>query len=252
MNEHELHVLMGPNGSGKSTLAYALMGHPRYQVKARELMFAGKDIRKKRTDERARLGLFLGFQYPQPLPGISLSSILPAALKKQTSSRKQPDTIKYFSLASREAFEKQQELRALHTSVLEHMQKLGLNETMLYRNLNEDFSGGEKKKAEMIQMLALSPKLALLDEPDSGLDVDALRSIAESINTARNNGTSVLLITHYQRILKYLKPDRVHILAGGMIVRSGGVELAKQIEQHGYAKLTITDEKKRTPKKIAR
>ena len=233
----EMHVLMGPNGSGKSTLAYALLGHPHYTVTASELSFAGKNLKTLTTDERARLGLFLGFQYPLAISGLSLSHFLPAALQTRLRQKKSVSKQAYVMLADKMAAEQRVAAEKFRSAVGENLQKLGLKEEMLYRSLNEGFSGGEKKKAEILQMLALHPKLAILDEPDSGLDVDALKKIAAAINAAHKHGTAILLITHYQRILKYLKPDKVHVLANGKLVKSGGPELARVIERKGYEQL---------------
>ncbi len=229
----ELHVLMGPNGSGKSTVSQALLAHPQYTVSADALRFMGKDIKKRTTDERARLGIFLGFQYPLSIPGISLSTILPAA-KKEALNPKIGSKVLHATLASKIEFEQREQQAQLRVDLESAMSSLGMDPAMLYRGLNDGFSGGEKKKAEILQMVALKPKLAILDEPDSGLDIDALKKIAQAINTAHKAGMAILLITHYQRILKYLKPNRVHIVAHGRIVKSGGAELARTIEKKGY------------------
>ncbi|MBI4090921.1 MAG: Fe-S cluster assembly ATPase SufC [Candidatus Komeilibacteria bacterium] len=228
----ELHVLMGPNGSGKSTIAHALLGHPRYRTAATRLRFNSKDIRKLKTDARARLGLFLGFQYPLTVSGVTLANLFSELTKKNRPRNKK---LLHLTLASRMATEQREAQDLLRAAVTGHMRELALPEDMLYRGLNDGFSGGEKKKAEMLQMLALKPKLAILDEPDSGVDIDALKAIAKSIAAARKVGTAILLITHYQRILKYLKPDAVHIMVKGKLVRSGTAILAREIEKKGYA-----------------
>lgn len=227
----ELHVLMGPNGSGKSTIAQALLGHPRYRVTASRLLFNGKDIRKLKTDARARLGLFLGFQYPLTVSGVTLANLFSELAQ---TGRTKKDKQLYLTLASRMASERRVAHDRLRAAIEGHMRELTLPEDILYRGLNDGFSGGEKKKTEMLQMRALKPRLAILDEPDSGVDVDALKAIARSINAARKDGTAILLITHYQRILKYLKPDAVHIMVKGKLVRSGTASLAREIERKGY------------------
>ena len=227
------HVLMGPNGSGKSTIAYALAGHPHYSVTAAALNFAGKPLLKQTVDERARNGLFLGMQYPQTIPGLSLSHVLPLAMQARFKNPKEKVT-QHITLAGRMAAAATREREQLRSDLDTYLPILGMHEDMLYRSVNEGFSGGEKKKAEVLQMLALKPKLAILDEPDSGVDVDALRKIAAAINKAHKAGTAILLITHYNRILKYLKPDRIHILAGGKVVSSGTAALAKKVEKEGY------------------
>ncbi|MEK7584666.1 MAG: Fe-S cluster assembly ATPase SufC [Patescibacteria group bacterium] len=232
----ELHVLMGPNGSGKSTIAYSILGHPGFTVRAAQLSFEDKNLKQLTTDERARLGIFLGFQYPLAVNGISLSSVIPAALEYRIKQKRVKKRV-YATLASRMAYEQHVAREWFRGDIAENLASLGMQEEMLYRSLNEGFSGGEKKKAEVLQMLALSPKLAILDEPDSGLDVDALRRIAKAIHRAHQGGMAILLITHYQRILKYLRPDRVHIVSGGRLSRSGGPELARMIERHGYESL---------------
>lgn len=228
----ELHVLMGPNGSGKSTVSQALLGHPQYRVTAKRLWFAGTELRKLSTDARARLGLFLGFQYPLSIPGISLSTILPAVAKGMQHDA--DDSMLHPTLASKMAHEERERQAKLRVDLEDAIRQLGMDTTMLYRGLNDGFSGGEKKKAEILQMTALKPRLAILDEPDSGLDVDALKKIAQAINRAHRSGMAILLITHYQRILKYLKPDRVHIVSKGRIVKSGKAGLVKHIEKQGY------------------
>lgn len=231
MKSGELHVLMGPNGSGKSTVALALLGHPRYRVNASKLFFNGKDIRKLKTDARARLGMFLGFQYPLTVSGVSLANLFSELVQPHHQGKNKQ---LHLTLASRMATEKREAHDRLRSSVDAHLKKLALPEDMLYRGLNDGFSGGEKKKAEILQMRVLKPKFAILDEPDSGVDVDALKAIAHSITAARKEGTAIFLITHYQRILKYMKPDAVHVLVSGTLVKSGGPLLAREIEKKGY------------------
>jgi Fe-S cluster assembly ATP-binding protein len=230
MRHGELHVLMGPNGSGKSTVSQALLGHPHYTITTSKLVFDGTDLKKLTTDERARLGIFLGFQYPLSIPGISLSTVLPQVIKgMHTAADKE-----HLTLAETIAAEERERQVQLRLDLEDTMQRLGMDPAMLYRGLNDGFSGGEKKKAEILQMTALKPKLAILDEPDSGLDVDALKKIAQAINRAHRSGMAILLITHYQRILKYLKPDKVHIVSKGTIVKTGSAKLAYMIERNGY------------------
>jgi len=236
INSGELHVLMGPNGSGKSTLAYALLGHPNYATSANKLIFDGKNISKLSTDKRARLGIFLGFQYPLSISGVSLTNLLPMALAAQQPAKRSRATSKnYLSLASAINHERRLAAENVRKELGGFLKKLAVDEEILYRSVNEGFSGGEKKKSEIMQMVALKPRLAILDEPDSGLDIDALKKIAHAIHEMHQRGTAVLLITHYQRILKYLKPDSIHIMNEGTIVTSGGLELVRKIETSGYA-----------------
>jgi Fe-S cluster assembly ATP-binding protein len=211
----EVTALMGPNGSGKSTLAYALMGHPKYKVTAGEVHLDGQDLLKMSVDQRSRAGLFLGFQYPQEVSGLSLSKFLWTSYM-QRHTAETADTAAYD--------------RDLKT----HLGYLGIDEAMLKRSLNEGFSGGEKKRNEVLQMATLNPIFSILDEPDSGLDIDAVRAVGETVAKLHRPDTGVLLITHYQRILKYLKPDRVHVMVDGVIALSGGKELAEELEAKGY------------------
>jgi Fe-S cluster assembly ATP-binding protein len=211
----ELTALMGPNGSGKSTLAYALMGHPKYKVTAGVALLDGKDLLKLPVDQRSRAGLFLGFQYPQEVSGLSLSKFLWTAYM-QRHTAETADTAKFGS------------------DLAEHLQFLGMDEALLKRSLNEGFSGGEKKRVEVLQMATLSPMFAILDEPDSGLDIDAVRSVGETVAKLHRPDAGILVITHYQRILKYLRPDAVHVMVDGVIALSGGRDLAEQLEAKGY------------------
>jgi Fe-S cluster assembly ATP-binding protein len=215
MRTGELVALMGPNGSGKSTLAYALMGHPKYKVTKGEAFFDGKDLLKIPVDQRARMGLFLGFQYPQEVSGLSLSKFLWTSYMQRHTAEN----------ADSEKFGKDLE---------SHMGLLGLESSFLKRALNEGFSGGEKKRAEVLQMATLDPVFAILDEPDSGLDIDAVRSVGETVSQLQHPGVGILVITHYQRILKYLKPDRVLVMVDGAVALSGGRELAEELELKGY------------------
>ena len=214
LEQGQVHALMGPNGSGKSTLSYTLMGHPRYQVTQGRVLFKGEDLLALKTEERARRGLFLAFQYPMAIPGVSVMNFLRAALK---SVRGKDVAIKEY----------RQELKAA-------MAMLAMEETITSRAVNDGFSGGEKKRLEILQMALLKPTLAVLDETDSGLDIDALRIVSDGINKLKGPQTGVLLITHYQRILGYVQPDVVHVLIDGRIERSGGKELALELERQGY------------------
>jgi Fe-S cluster assembly ATP-binding protein len=215
----EVHAIMGPNGSGKSTLAYVLGGRPGYEVTGGSVSFDGRDLFGLEPHERAAAGLFLGFQYPVEIPGVSYLQFLRESLNSQRRSRGETELsgAEFIRLAKAQAA------------------TLGMDSEMLKRPVNVGFSGGEKKRAEMVQMGIMGPRLAILDETDSGLDIDALKAVGAGINSImRSPAKSVLLITHYQRLLDYVKPDRVHVLSKGQIVRSGGPELAHQLEREGY------------------
>jgi len=216
----EVHALMGPNGTGKSTLAYALMGHPSYQVSQGEVFFKDHNILELEPDERSRLGLFLAFQYPVAIPGVSVANFLRMAM----NSRRKADN----------PDDKGIPIPEFRRIMKEHMDLLKMDHIFAGRYLNDGFSGGEKKRAEILQMAALQPEIAILDETDSGLDIDALRIVSEGVNALRGPGLGVLVITHYQRILNYIKPDFVHIMLDGRIVESGSSELALRLEEHGY------------------
>lgn len=219
INAGEVHAIMGPNGAGKSTLGYTLGGRPGYEVTGGEVRFAGQDLLAMEPHERAAAGLFLGFQYPVEIPGVSFVQFLRESLNSQRKSRGEEP------LSGGEFLKLAREQAAL----------LKMDMEMLKRPVNVGFSGGEKKRAEMVQMGILDPKLAVLDETDSGLDIDALRVVGEGINAVmRKPGKAVLLITHYQRLLDYVKPDFVHVLAAGRIVKTGGPELALELEERGY------------------
>jgi Fe-S cluster assembly ATP-binding protein len=209
----EVHALMGPNGSGKSTLAYTLMGHPRYEVTGGSATFDGVDLLPLGADERARLGVFLCFQYPTAIPGVSVVNFLRAALK---------------------ALGREMPAREFLRSLSAAMRELNIDESFRSRYINDGFSGGEKKRMEILQLALLRPRLAILDETDSGLDVDALRTVAEGVNRVAGPDMGLLVITHYPRILEYLRPDVVHVLHQGRVVLSGGHDLARRIEQDGY------------------
>jgi Fe-S cluster assembly ATP-binding protein len=207
----EVHAIMGPNGSGKTTLAYALMGHPAYLVKGGEVVWKGRNILKLSPDKRARLGMFLAFQYPTAIPGLSVASFIRSALN-----------------ARLQGIDKNPEIDPTDAALLR------MDEGFASRYVNEGFSGGEKKRLEMLQMAVLEPEMAILDETDSGLDIDALRIVAEGVNAMLNPELGVLLITHYQRLLNYITPDFVHVLAQGKIITSGGKDLALRLEDEGY------------------
>lgn len=214
INEGEIHVIMGPNGAGKSTLANTLMSHPRYTVTDGEILFEGEDIRGLKADERAKKGIFLSFQYPEEVPGITVENFLRTSKSAITGK-----------LVSMMAFRK---------TLKEKMGLLKIDESYARRYLNVGFSGGEKKKNEILQMAILEPKLAILDETDSGLDVDAIKIVSEGVNLLSDSTRSVVIITHHNKILQYLKPDYVHILVDGKIVKTGDMSLVKEVEQNGY------------------
>lgn len=217
VREGEVHALMGPNGSGKSTLANLLLGHPRYRVDAGDIVFNGESIVKLPPEKRAKLGLFLSFQYPLEIPGVSVAGFLREALNENRPADK------HVSVA------------AFRDTLHEKMKALQMPESFADRSLNEGFSGGEKKRAEILQLSVLEPKIAILDETDSGLDIDSLRIVSTGAqNVTRQTGMGLLLITHYQRILHYIRPDAVHVLIDGRIARSGGAELAGELEKNGY------------------
>jgi Fe-S cluster assembly ATP-binding protein len=214
----EVHAIMGPNGSGKSTLANALMGHPRYEITSGTVLLKGEDITDLPPDERAQKGLFLAMQYPTSIPGVTMVNFLRAAMKA-VQRRDVP-------------------IREFRQSLMDALALLKMDESFARRYVNEGFSGGEKKRAEVLQMGMLKPAMAIMDETDSGLDIDALRTVSEGINALRNPEMGVLLITHYQRMLNYIEPDKVHVLYKGRIVRSGGSELAAELEAQGYDWIT--------------
>ncbi len=216
----EVHALMGPNGTGKSTLAYSLMGHPNYEITEGEVWFKGRNIIDIEPDERSRMGMFLAFQYPVAIPGVSVANFLRSAINARRKAENPDD--KGVSVP---------EFRKI---LKERMDLLKMDYAFAGRYLNDGFSGGEKKRAEILQMAMLRPEIAILDETDSGLDIDALRIVSEGVNALRSPELGVLVITHYQRILNYIKPDYVHVMLGGRIVESGGSELALQLEEHGY------------------
>jgi Fe-S cluster assembly ATP-binding protein len=218
----EVHAVMGPNGSGKSTLSNTLMGHPGYQVTGGQVLYKGQDLLKLEPDERARLGVYLAFQYPTVVPGVTMANFLRTALN---AKRGYDGKDKSKAITPRE-------FRAL---LKEPMQTLRMDETFLSRYINEGFSGGEKKRAEILQMAVLKPEIAILDETDSGLDIDSIKFVSEAINQLRGPDLGVLIITHYSRILEFIKPDFVHVLVHGQVVQSGGPEIANQLEKSGYS-----------------
>jgi Fe-S cluster assembly ATP-binding protein len=225
----EVHAIMGPNGSGKTTLAYALAGHPAYVVKGGEVRWKGRDILALSPDKRARLGLFLAFQYPTAIPGLSVASFVRSALNARLQGiDKDPDVDPTDPMRGGVS------MRDFRAKMREKMALLRMDEGFASRYVNDGFSGGEKKRLEMLQMAVLEPEMAILDETDSGLDIDALRIVAEGVNAMLSPELGVLLITHYQRLLNYIKPDVVHVLALGRIVKTGGKDLALRLEDEGY------------------
>ncbi len=210
----EVHAIMGRNGTGKTTLAYTLMGHPKYEVLSGSILLDGEDITALKPEERAKKRLFLAFQYPVAIPGVSVASFLRASMKSVRAGEVEPS--KFRSL------------------IKEELKHLSIPETFMTRSLNEGFSGGEKKRLETLQLRLLQPKMAVLDETDSGLDIDALRIVSENLQSFRNSDRGMLVITHYQRMLNYIKPDVVHVFGSGRVLESGGPELALKLEERGY------------------
>jgi Fe-S cluster assembly ATP-binding protein len=219
VNAGEVHAIMGPNGSGKSTLARVLAGHPEYQVTGGEVLYEGRDLLEMDPDERAREGVFMAFQYPVEIAGVTNAYFLKAAVnaKRKHHGEEELDAIEFLQL------------------IKEKAKLLDIDQGMLNRAVNEGFSGGEKKRNEIFQMALLEPKLAILDETDSGLDIDALKVVASGVNAMRSPERAIVVVTHYQRLLNYIVPDFVHVLSGGRIVKSGGKDLAHELEAKGYA-----------------
>jgi Fe-S cluster assembly ATP-binding protein len=213
VNKGEVHAILGPNGSGKTTLAYALMGHPRYDVTAGQALFNGENLLEKAPDERARAGLFLAFQYPTSIPGVQMGNFLRLAVKTRFGD---------------------EAVKGFRRELTQKLRMLKMDESYMRRYLNEGFSGGEKKKAEILQMAVLRPELAIMDETDSGLDVDAFRVVADGVNSMRGPEMGIVVITHYNRMLEYIQPTHVHVLLGGKIVKNGGAELAQAVDRAGY------------------
>lgn len=216
----EVHAIMGPNGTGKSTLAYTLMGHPSYEVTGGEVLYDGQNVLELAPDERSRLGIFLAFQYPVAIPGVTVANFLRTAVNSRRRAINPDD--------------KGVPIPEFRKMLKSKMEMLKVDPAFAGRYLNDGFSGGEKKRAEILQMATLEPKIAILDETDSGLDIDALRVVSEGVNALRGPNLGVLVITHYQRILNYIKPDVVHVMMDGRIVESGGPDLALHLEEHGY------------------
>jgi Fe-S cluster assembly ATP-binding protein len=214
VGEGEIHAIMGPNGSGKSTLANVLMGHPRYEVTGGAITFRGEDVFELEPDERAKLGMFLAFQYPSEVPGVSVANFLRTAVNSVREEELSP--------------------MDMYRLIQEKMKIMQMDPKFAERYLNEGFSGGEKKRNEILQMLMLEPRLAIMDETDSGLDIDALQVVAKGVNELRGPEFSAVIITHYQRILRYIEPDHVHVMLDGRLVTSGGKDLALELEDKGY------------------
>jgi Fe-S cluster assembly ATP-binding protein len=212
----EVHAIMGPNGSGKSTLAKVLAGHPDYQVTKGEVLMDGESILGLEPDERARKGLFLAFQYPSEIPGVTIANFLRAAVQARLPEGEELEATEYYA------------------KLYEKMELLGMDRSFTSRSVNEGFSGGEKKRTEILQLAMIEPTYAILDETDSGLDIDALKTVAHGVNAMRGPKIGILLITHYQRLLNYIVPDHVHVMVAGRIVRSGRKELALELEERGY------------------
>jgi Fe-S cluster assembly ATP-binding protein len=220
VKQGEVHAIMGPNGTGKSTLAYTLMGHPSYEVTGGEIWFKGRNVLGLEPDERARLGLFLAFQYPVAIPGVTVANFLRTAINARRRAENTED--------------KGLPIPEFRKLLKEKMDMLKMDHTFAARYLNDGFSGGEKKRAEILQMATLRPEIAILDETDSGLDIDALRIVSEGVNALSGPDLGVIVITHYQRLLNYIKPNFVHIMLDGRIVESGGADLALHLEEQGY------------------
>jgi len=218
----QVHAIMGPNGSGKSTLAYAIAGHPAYEITDGQILFDGKDMTEAGADERAQAGLFLAFQYPHAIPGVTVTNFLRQAINATRKARN-------------DGVEDPVPVPEFRKELLAQMDRLKVSRELASRYLNDGFSGGEKKRVEILQMAMLKPRIAVLDETDSGLDIDALRVVAGGVKELVGPGMGALVITHYQRILNYIKPDFVHVFVGGKIVEEGGPELAEKLEEHGYA-----------------
>lgn len=225
INPGEVHAIMGPNGSGKSTLSKVLAGHPAYEVTNGQIMYLEQDLLPLTPEERAQAGIFMSFQYPVEIPGVTNINFLKASVNavRKGQGRNTLDAIEFLSF------------------IREKCQLLDMDESFLYRSINEGFSGGEKKRNEILQMMALEPKLAILDETDSGLDIDALRIISQGVNAMRSPERAIILVTHYQRLLDYIEPDFIHVLANGRIIKSGDKSLALELEEKGYSWLEETE-----------
>ncbi len=244
VTQGETHALMGPNGSGKSTLANVIMGHPKYVVTAGEILFDGINVLELSADKRARLGLFLAFQYPASVPGVTVANFLRRALEAKREGFNPNTPAQPSGQAPKRKGIPPAEFRKL---INEKMKLLKVDSSFINRYINEGFSGGEKKRAEILQMAMLEPQMAILDETDSGLDIDALKIVAEGVNTLRGPNLGALIITHYPRILNLITPDVVHVMSKGRIIKTGGPELALELEQRGYEWLTGETEDAQAP-----
>lgn len=212
----EVHAIMGPNGTGKSSLSKAIAGHPDYKIESGEVLLDGENLVGLEPDEIARKGFFLSFQYPVDIPGVSIANFIRACIQARMPEGETLDAVKYYK------------------DLYAQMEKLKMDKSFTKRSVNDGFSGGEKKRCDILQMLMLKPKFAVLDEVDSGLDIDALRIVSDGVNSMRSSEVGMLLITHYNRLLEYITPDKIHVLSGGKIVHSGGAELALELEEKGY------------------
>ncbi|MGQ9489838.1 MAG: Fe-S cluster assembly ATPase SufC [Anaerolineae bacterium] len=235
VRQGEVHALMGPNGSGKSTLAYTIAGHPHYEVVSGDILLNGQSILDMEPDARAKAGLFLAFQYPTAIPGVSMANFLRQAVSAVRGYTERAKQAVAEGGSAKPIGSELMPMREFRKELTEKMEKLHIDPSFARRYLNDGFSGGEKKRAEILQMAMLEPKIAILDETDSGLDIDALRVVAEGVNSLLGPHLGVLLITHYQRLLNYIKPDFVHVFYNGHIVMSGGPELALELEARGYS-----------------
>jgi Fe-S cluster assembly ATP-binding protein len=234
IRQGEVHALMGPNGSGKSTLAYAIAGHPHYEVTSGDILLDGQSLLEMEPDERAKAGVFLAFQYPTAIPGVSMANFLRQAVSAVRGYTERAKVAAAEGGSKGPIGSELMPMREFRKELNDKMEKLHIDPAFARRYLNDGFSGGEKKRAEILQMAMLDPKFAVLDETDSGLDIDALRVVAEGVSSLTGPGLGVLLITHYQRLLNYIKPDFVHVFYNGHIVMSGGPELALDLEARGY------------------
>ena len=234
IRQGEVHALMGPNGSGKSTLAYTIAGHPHYQVVGGDILLNGSSILKLTADERAKAGLFLAFQYPTAIPGVSMANFLRQAVSAVRGYKEKARQTASEGGANRQIGAELMPMKEFRKELIAKMEKLNVDQSFARRYLNDGFSGGEKKRAEILQMAMLEPKIAVLDETDSGLDIDALRVVAEGVNGLVGPDMGALVITHYQRLLNYIKPDFVHVFYNGRVVLSGGPDLALKLEEKGY------------------
>jgi Fe-S cluster assembly ATP-binding protein len=250
INKGEVHAVMGPNGSGKSTLSHTLMGHPGYTVDGGEVIFKGQNVLALQVDERARLGMFLALQYPVVVPGISMTNFLRTALnsKRGQGGAQRPawpdDAPQGGTPPSKDGKDKSKQIspKEFRSMLKSELEVLHMDDSFLPRYINDGFSGGEKKRAEILQMAMLKPEIAILDETDSGLDIDSIKFVAEAVNRMRGPELGVLIITHYTRILEFIKPDFVHVLVDGRFVLSGGPEIAARLEKTGYSEWTEADE----------